>query len=118
MLVIVTIASGFMFLNFVTNNVDSMKTVFNTQMKNLLLDHFSANITHIVIFLKNTANNVVEIAQAYVNNILAVLQEGKAIIAPLTTGIATIIGSFKEGNTYEIKLGNFLSVDLSFTVTI
>lgn len=117
MLIIVTIASGFIFLNFVTGNIDSMKTTFNTQMKSLLLDHFSVNQTHVVIFLKNTADEIIEITKAYVNHMLAILHEGKAIIAPLTTGIATIIGSFTPGNTYEVKLTSFFSIDISFTVT-
>ena len=116
MLIIVTIASGFIFLNFVTGNIDLMKTTFNTQMKSLLLDHFSVNQTHIIIFLRNTADELIEITQAYVNNILAILQEGKTIIAPLTTGIATIMGSFTSGNTYEVKLTSFFSIDVSFTV--
>lgn len=117
MLIIVTIASGFIFLNFVTGNIDLMKTTFDTQMKSLLLDHFSVNQTHIVIFLRNTADELIEITQAYVNNMLAILQEGKSIIAPLTTGIATIIGSFTPGNIYEVKLTSFFSIDVSFTVT-
>jgi len=116
MLIIVTIASGFIFLNFVTGNIDLMKTTFNTQMKSLLLDHFSVNQTHIIIFLRNTADELIEITQAYVNNMLAILQGGKTIIAPLTTGIATIMGSFTSGNTYEVKLTSFFSIDVSFTV--
>ncbi|MCK4222938.1 hypothetical protein KAX01_01465 [Candidatus Bathyarchaeota archaeon] len=94
-----------------------MKTTFNTQMKSLLLDHFSVNQTHIVIFLKNTADEIIEITKAYVNHLLAILHEGKTVIAPLTTGIATIMGSFTLGNTYEVKLTSLFSIDLSFTVT-
>ncbi|TET57680.1 hypothetical protein E3J51_02675 [Candidatus Bathyarchaeota archaeon] len=73
---------GFIFLNFVTGNIDSMKTIFNTQMKSLLLDHFSVNQTHIVIFLKNTADEIIEITKAYVNHLLAILHEGKTISPP------------------------------------
>jgi ATP-dependent Clp protease ATP-binding subunit ClpA len=118
MIIIVTLASGFIFLNFVTTNVDSMKTIFNTQMKCLFLESFSANVTHIVMFIKNTQDKLVEITQAYVNQLMAALQQGKAIIAPLTTGIVTILGSFTKGNTYTVRLTNYLNIDLSFTVTI
>lgn len=118
MIVLVTFASGMFFFNFVMSNVDSMKTAFNTQMKNLLLEYFSANTTHIIAVIKNTANKVVEITQAYVNNMLATLQEGKTIIQPLSTGVATIVGSFTKGNTYTVKLTNIFNVAITFTVTI
>lgn len=118
MIVLVTFASGMFFFNFVMSNVDSMKTAFNTQMKNLLLEYFSANTTHIIAVIKNTANKVVEITHAYVNNMLAILQEGKIIIQPLSTGAATIIGSFAKGNTYTVKLTNIFNVAITFTVTI
>lgn len=64
------------------------------------------------------ANEVVEITQAYVNNMLRVLQGGKAIIKPLSIGVATILGSFTGGSTYTVKLSNIFNVAITFTVTI
>lgn len=118
MITMVTLVSGFFFLNFVTANVNFAKNTFNTQMKSLLLDSFSANTTHIVAFIKNSANKVVEFTQAYVNNMLGTLQGGKATIKPLSIGIATIRGSFAEGNTYTVKLSNIFNVAITFTVTV
>jgi len=118
MMIIVVLVSGFFLLNFVMSNVDSMKTIFSSQMKGLLIESFSANTTHIIVQVKNTANKLVEITQAYVDNTIATLQEGKTILQPLSTGIATIIGSFTSGNTYTIKLTNIFNAAVSLTVTI
>ncbi len=115
---VVVFVSGFSFVNFVMSNVEFAKTVFNTQMKSLLLDSFSANITHIVVYLKNTGKQTVEITQAYVNSMLTMLQDGKAIIQPLSVGVATIVGSFAEGDTYTVKLSNIFNTAVTFTVTL
>jgi hypothetical protein len=118
MIVVVAFAFGLTFFNFVTSNIDSMKATFNTQMKNLLLASFSANSTHIVAFIKNTANQVCEITHAYLNSMLAILQEGKVTIQPISIGEAIIVGSFAEGNAYTVKLSSIFSVAVTFTVTI
>lgn len=118
MVIIVAFAFGLYFFKFAMSNVDFAKTTFNTQITSLLLSSVSANSTHIVAFIKNAANQVVEITQAYVNNMLATLQEGKAILQPVSTGVATIVGSFTEGNTYTVKLSNVFSVAVTFTVTV
>ena len=118
MIIIVVFASGFFFLTFVMSNVDFAKTIFNTQMERLLLESFSANTTHIIAFIKNTANQGVEFTLAYVNNMLATMHGGKVAISPQSTEVATIIGSFAEGNTYNVKLTNIFNVAITFTVTI
>lgn len=118
MAIIVVFISGFFFYNFVASNVNFAKNTFNTQLTNLLLDSFSANSTHILAFIKNSANKAVEFTQAYTNNMLAVLQGGKAIVEPLSTGAAIIRGSFMEGSTYTVKLSNIFNVAITFTVTI
>jgi len=118
MITMVIFVSGFFFSDFVMSNVNFAKNTFNTQMKSLLLDSFSANTTHIVAFIKNSADKVVEFTQAYVNNMLGALQGGKATIKPLSIGIATIRGSFAEGSTYTVKLSNIFNVAITFTVTV
>ena len=118
MITIVVLVSGFVFSDFVMSSVNLAKNTFNTQMKNLLLDSFSSNTTHIVAFIRNSANNAVELTQAYVNNMLGTLQGGKTIIKPLSIGIATIRGSFAKGSTYTVKLSNIFDVAITFTVTI
>lgn len=117
-MIIVVFISGFFFYNFVTSNVNFSKNTFNTQMTNLLLNSFSANSTHIVAFIKNSANKAIEFTQAYTNNMLAVLQGGKAIIESLSTGVAIIRGSFMEGSTYTVKLANIFNVAITFDVTV
>lgn len=107
-----------LFLNFSVSNVDFTKATFNTRMTSLLLDSVSANTTHIVASIKNTANNVVEITQAYVNSMFAILQEGKATIQPVSIGVATIVGSFAEGSTYTVKLSSIFNIAITFTVTL
>jgi hypothetical protein len=100
------------------SNVNLAKNTFNNQMKNLLLDSFSANTTHIVAFIRNSADKVIEFTQAYVNSMLGTLQGGKATIKPLSVGMATICGSFAKGSTYTVKLSNIFNVAITFTVTI
>lgn len=118
MIIVVVFASGFLFFNFVMSNVDFMKTTFDTEMKKLILDSFSANATHIVAFVRNTASKAVEFTLAYVNNMVATLQEGKATISPLSVGVATIIGNFAEGKTYTVKLTNIFNTAITFTATV
>jgi len=118
MIIIVVFCSGFFFLNFVNSNVDFAKNIFDTQMSNLLLSSLTANTTHIVAFVKNTANKMIEFTLAYVNSMIATLEGGKASISPLTTGAATIVGTFIKGNTYTVELTNIFSISLSFAVTI
>ncbi len=78
----------------------------------------SANATHIVAFVRNTASKAVEFTLAYVNNMVATLQEGKATISPLSVGVATVIGSFIEGKTYTVKLTNVFNTAITFTATV
>ncbi|MCK4478084.1 hypothetical protein KAU88_06120 [Candidatus Bathyarchaeota archaeon] len=91
LIIIVVFASGFFFLKSVMSNIDFAKTIFNTQMKRLLLESFSANVTHIIAVVKNTANQGVELTLAYVNNMLATMHGGKVTISPQSTEAATII---------------------------
>lgn len=118
MIIIVVFVFGLLFVNFAMFNVESMKTTYNTKVSNLLLASFSANTTHIVAFIRNTANRVAEITQAYVNSMLVVLQGGKAIIKPAATGVAIVVGSFMEGSTYTVKLSTIFNLAVTFTVTI
>jgi uncharacterized membrane protein (DUF485 family) len=118
MTIIIVIASGFLLFNFVMSNVNFAKQTFNTQMKHLLLESYSANTTHIIVFIRNTARQTVEFTLAYVNNMLATLQNGKVTISSLSVGVATIVGSFAKGNTYTVKLTNVFNVAITFTVTI
>ena len=118
MTTIVVLVSGFVFSDFVMSNVNLAKNTFNTQMKSLLLDSFSANTTHIVAFIKNSADKVIEFTQAYVNNMLGTLHGGKAMIKPFSIGVATIRGSFAQGNTYTVKLSNIFNAAITFTVTV
>jgi hypothetical protein len=118
LMIIVVFAGGFIFFNFVMYNVNFAKTTLNTQLGSLLLQSVSANTTHIIAYIQNTAKQTVEFTLAYVNDFIATLQSGKATISPLSTQTATIVGSFTKGSTYTVKLTNVLNVGLTFTVTI
>ena len=118
MVVMVIFASGFIFCNFVINNVNFAKTIFNSQMQSLLLQYINANTTHIVAFIKNAGANAVEFTMAYVDGLLVAIQEGKATISASTVGAAAILGAFVKGNSYTVKLTNIFNLDLSFAVTI
>lgn len=115
--VMVTFASGFIFLRFVVSNVDFAKTIFTNQMQNLLLKSLSINSTHIVAFIQNEYAKAISFTLAYVNGLIATLQGGEAVISALSTGTAAIVGSFVDGYTYTVTLTNIFSIDLTFTVT-
>jgi hypothetical protein len=116
-IVMVTFASGLIFLRFVVSNVNFAKTIFNTQMQNLLLESFSVNSTHIIAFIQNGYAKAVSFTLAYVNGLVATLQGGEAVISALSNGTVAVVGSFIDGDTYTVKLTNIFSVDLTFTVT-
>jgi len=118
MMIILTFVSGLFLFSFVTTNIDFMKATFNTQMTSLFLDSFSANTTHIILFIRNTADQIVGITKAYANSVLVTILESTSIIKPLATAATTIIGQFIPGITYLIQLISTLSIPIVFTVNL
>ena len=116
LLVIVTLVGGIFFYNYVMGSINFSTSAFNTQMKMLLLESARVNGTHITALLKNVGTKALDITNAYVNQIPALLQRALQI-APAALGMASIGGSYSQGTTYTVKLAGLFGVLISFDVT-
>jgi predicted PurR-regulated permease PerM len=113
LLVLVCFAFGIVFFGFVNTNISSAVSNFNTQMVGLLVKSFSINATHIVAYLQNAGNQMIELTNAYVNGLLASLT-AMVKITPNAIGEAVLQGNFLPGNTYTVKLASIFNTEISF----
>jgi hypothetical protein len=113
LLVLVTFTAGILFYNFVMQNINFATNTFNTQMVKLLVNSFTINATHIVAFLQNTGSQVVEITNAYVNDLVTAIVN-LLKIAPNAIGSVVLTGNFLPGNTYDVKLVNIFNTEVTF----
>jgi len=116
LMVMVTMASGIMFYNYVMGHVEGMKTNVSTQLSLLLLESANINVTHITAFVRNVGNNVVSIVNAYVNDVPALLSQSIQI-APVSLGVAYVGGAYTKGVTYTVKLASVLGTSLTFKIS-
>jgi hypothetical protein len=113
MLVIVTLAAGILFYNFVMGSVFSMTNNFNTQMSLLLVDASKVNATCITAFIRNTGQSTVEILNAYVNGEIALLSQTVKIAAS-SLAITYIQSNYNKGATYSVKLAGMFGTLVTF----
>jgi len=118
-LMLLAVAAGVVVYSYTMGWIGGATTTTGGTQGRLQIDSIYGDDTTdtIKIYIRNSADKVVEFTQAYVNNMLGSLQGGKATIKPLSIGVATIRGSFAEGNTYTVKLSNIFNVAITFTVT-
>ena len=116
LLVVVTLVAGVLFYNTVMGSVSSMTNNFNTQMSLLMTESVNINATHIVAFIRNTGNVMVEVLNAYVNNEIAILVQ-QVKIAATSMAPAYIRGTYTKGSTYTVKLAGLFGSLLTFQAT-
>ena len=116
LLVLITFVSGILFYNFVMSNISFAKNTYNTQMVALFLKSFTINATHIVVFLQNTGNSIVEVTTAYVDGLITSIVN-LVQIAPNAVGSAILQGDFMPRNTYTVKFANIFSTQVTFQVS-
>jgi hypothetical protein len=113
LLTLITVASGFLFYNFVMTNINTATETFSSQMTGLIMTSFSINATHIVAFLQNKGQKLVEVTTAYINGMVTALVK-MVDIAPQAIGTVILRGSFIAGDTYTVKLATIFNVDVTF----
>ncbi len=113
LLFLVCFAFGIVYFGFVTTNIQLATSTFNTQMVALLLKSFSFNATHIVAYLQNAGNKMVEITNAYVNGLITNLADIVHIV-PNAVGAAVLQGAFAAGATYSMKLASIFNTEITF----
>jgi len=115
LIIIITIAFGIIFLNFVLSEVDFMKNTFNTQISGLVLKTFTINSTHITAWLQNGGIRLTKITGAYVNGLVAALPS-TVQVEPSSTTVAYIKGTFIEGNMYAVELLSLFKTVITFEI--
>ncbi len=113
LMTLIIFASGFLFYNFVITNINTATDTFTNQMTGLLMKSFTMNSTHIIAFLQNTGQKVVDITVAYVNGLVTAIVN-MAEIAPNAIGTVILCGTFMAGDTYNVKLATIFNNDVSF----
>jgi len=118
LMIIVTLIGGIILYNYVMGSVQSMTNNLNTQMSLLLLDSVKINSTHITAWIRNTGDSVINIANAYVNNQIALLIN-EVKVAAYSATVAYITGKnilFTQGSSYTVKLAGMFGTLLTFEV--
>jgi hypothetical protein len=82
-------------------------------MVGLLVKSFSINATHIVAYLQNAGNEMIELTNAYINGLVASLT-AMVKITPNAIAEAVLQGNFLPGNTYTVKLASIFNTEISF----
>ena len=116
LLTIITFAFGVAYVSFVTSEIQFSWSTYASEMNRLVLKFFTVNATYIVADLQNLGKTVVEITGAYVNGLVATVNGALQIQPGLSNAIA-IVGDFVRGNTYTVKLLNFLNTVLTFQIS-
>ena len=113
LMILVTCVSGVLFYTFVMDNITFTTETLNTKIAELLLNSFSMNSTHIVAFLKITGSQLIEVTNAYMNGLIAVIAN-LVKIAPDAVGTVVLTGTFIAGQIYIVALGNIFSTQATF----
>ena len=89
-------------------NINIATEALNTQMAALLLNSFTINATHVVVFLQNTGSALVEITSGVVNGPIAAIVNAVRIVTN-AIGAVIVAGEFLSRNTYNVKLGTIFT---------
>ena len=117
LIVLVTVTMGVFFYSYVSGLVDNMKFNLNTQLSLLLIETVNINTTCITAYVRNTGSAIVNIINAYVNSIPAVLSR-LVELTPSTVAPIFIYGMYMIGATYQVKLTSTLGTLITFDTRI
>ena len=113
LIIVVTVASGLVYLSYVSGMIDNMRTNVNTQLNLLLIEVVNINTTCITAYLRNTGCACCNIVTAYVNSIPAVLSQ-MVSLSPTNMEPINIYGNYFSGTTYQVKLISTLGMLVTF----
>jgi len=114
-IIIVFIITGSIFYSYTTAYVGSMKTNFQTQMEQLLIDAVDINSTHIIASMKNNGVMDAKVTDAQVDDMANILLQG-VMIAGQSIGTTYLIEMYAKGVSYVVSMVFSLDTSLTFSV--
>jgi len=114
-IIIVFAITGSIYYSYTTAYVGSMKTAFQTQMEQLLIDAVDINSTHIIASVKNNGVMDAQVTDAQVDGMANILLQG-VMIAGQSIGTTYLIGMYAKGVSYVVSMVFSLGTSLTFSV--